>query len=281
MPAGEPFAGPDLDPARTRSSRTDRTITTPLRSISYRILRNPSKEVRLSPHVWVAGPTQAYFLDGFRENQNARSCETAHPLKRQTPRSAPIKASLPPTVQRTRSPPGCCHKALTYAFDVVAHELTQAITQSTYRAEQHNTLRCAQRTHLRRLRHLVSNGTPQCWRAPSPLRFESHQSVLSDRQAGSGTQAPLAGPISASLRVPPERPFRPASRIGDSSTAERGVHPLIRYDMIGTALTSTASLWPVERAASIGPHRPHCPKLAGSETNHPRTMGTAQNRNGS
>jgi hypothetical protein len=29
----------------------------------------------------------------------------------------------------------------------------------------------------------------------------------------------LAGPISASLRVPPERPFRPASRIGDSTSS--------------------------------------------------------------
>jgi hypothetical protein len=28
----------------------------------------------------------------------------------------------------------------------------------------------------------------------------------------------LAGPNSAALRVPPERPFQPASRIGDSST---------------------------------------------------------------
>jgi ribonuclease HI len=31
----------------------------------------------------------------------------------------------------------------------------------------------------------------------------------------------LAGPISASLRVPPERPIRPASRIGDSATIKR------------------------------------------------------------
>jgi isopenicillin N synthase-like dioxygenase len=29
--------------------------------------------------------------------------------------------------------------------------------------------------------------TPSCWRAPSPLRFESHQNALSNRQAGLGT----------------------------------------------------------------------------------------------
>jgi hypothetical protein len=96
--------------------------------------------------------------------------------------------------------------------------------------------------NLGTLQHLSRVRTLSFWRAPSPLRFESHQNVLSKRQAGLGlflaggpdlrsassptrTSFPtgkpdwdsflLAGPISAPLRVPPERPFQPASRIGD------------------------------------------------------------------
>lgn len=38
----------------------------------------------------------------------------------------------------------------------------------------------------------MSTGTPDRWRAPSPLRFEPHQSVLSDRQVGPGSQPRLA-----------------------------------------------------------------------------------------
>ncbi len=36
-------------------------------------------------------------------------------------------------------------------------------------------------------------GTPSYWRAPTPLRFETHQNVLSNRQAGSGTPGSEGG----------------------------------------------------------------------------------------
>jgi hypothetical protein len=54
----------------------------------------------------------------------------------------------------------------------------------------------------------------------------------------------LAGPISAALRVPPERPFRPASRIGDSQEQPicqpaSGEIPIVVF------LSATVSLWAI------------------------------------
>jgi glyoxylase-like metal-dependent hydrolase (beta-lactamase superfamily II) len=50
-------------------------------------------------------------------------------------------------------------------------------------------------------------------------RFGEAPSASSDSSMGlAGDSSMLAGPISAALRVLPERPFRPASRIGDSET---------------------------------------------------------------
>jgi hypothetical protein len=139
--------------------------------------------------------------------------------------------------------------------------------------------------NLGTLQHLSRVRTLSFWRAPSPLRFESHQNVLSKRQAGLGlflaggpdlrsassptrTSFPtgkpdwdsflLAGPISAPLRVPPERPFQPASRIGTLS-CWRAPSPL-RFESHQNVLSNRqAGLGTMEFGQQLRGQRTPCP----------------------
>jgi TadE-like protein len=86
---------------------------------------------------------------------------------------------------------------------------------------------------------------PNSWWAPSPLRFEPHQSVLPNQQAGSGTPTPPAGFANRNDRSVPQQTPRSVLRWRKRWKASASALQRKRIAELGATIVEVALVFPL------------------------------------